>query len=90
MDSVPRRTAIWISGHAMKPWFYRSRNLSVLVATDVAARGLDIDALDCVSCPSGRRSGAHVHRSVKQGGRSKRGMALSLGTATKSAERLNV
>jgi len=56
-----------------------NRSLSVLVATDVAARGLDIDALDMViNVELARDSEIHVHRIGRTGRAGKRGVAVSL------------
>ncbi|WP_312245507.1 ATP-dependent RNA helicase DbpA [Stutzerimonas nitrititolerans] len=58
---------------------FANRSLSVLVATDVAARGLDIDALDMViSVELARDSEIHVHRIGRTGRAGKRGVAISL------------
>ncbi|MBK8973287.1 MAG: ATP-dependent RNA helicase DbpA [Hahellaceae bacterium] len=58
---------------------FSNRSLSVLVATDVAARGLDIDALDCViNFHLARDPEVHVHRIGRTGRAGERGVALSL------------
>jgi len=58
---------------------FANRSLSVLVATDVAARGLDIDALDMViNVELARDSEIHVHRIGRTGRAGKRGVAISL------------
>jgi len=58
---------------------FANRSLSVLVATDVAARGLDIDALDMViNVELARDSEIHVHRIGRTGRAGKRGVAVSL------------
>ncbi|WP_312702774.1 ATP-dependent RNA helicase DbpA [Stutzerimonas nitrititolerans] len=58
---------------------FANRSLSVLVATDVAARGLDIDALDMViNVELARDSKIHVHRIGRTGRAGKRGVAVSL------------
>ncbi|MCW3147412.1 ATP-dependent RNA helicase DbpA [Stutzerimonas stutzeri] len=58
---------------------FANRSLSVLVATDVAARGLDIDALDMViNVELARDAEIHVHRVGRTGRAGNRGMAISL------------
>ncbi|WP_312511600.1 ATP-dependent RNA helicase DbpA [Stutzerimonas nitrititolerans] len=58
---------------------FANRSLSVLVATDVAARGLDIDALDMViNVELARDSEIHVHRIGRTGRAGMRGVAISL------------
>ncbi|MCK9564111.1 MAG: ATP-dependent RNA helicase DbpA [Bacteroidales bacterium] len=58
---------------------FANRSLSVLVATDVAARGLDIDALDMViNVELGRNAETHIHRVGRTGRAGNKGMAISL------------
>jgi ATP-independent RNA helicase DbpA len=58
---------------------FANRSLSVLVATDVAARGLDIDALDMViNVELARDSEIHIHRVGRTGRAGEKGMAMSL------------
>jgi ATP-independent RNA helicase DbpA len=58
---------------------FANRSCSVLVATDVAARGLDISDLDCVIMYElSADPNAHVHRVGRTGRAGKRGLALSL------------
>ncbi|WP_260496139.1 ATP-dependent RNA helicase DbpA [Pseudomonas sp. J452] len=58
---------------------FANRSLSVLVATDVAARGLDIDALDMViNVELARDSEIHIHRVGRTGRAGAKGMAMSL------------
>ena len=58
---------------------FANRSLSVLVATDVAARGLDIDALDLViNVELARDAQVHVHRVGRTGRAGNRGIAVSL------------
>ena len=58
---------------------FANRSLSVLVATDVAARGLDIDALDMViNVELARDSEIHVHRVGRTGRAGEKGLAISL------------
>ncbi len=62
---------------------FANRSCSVLVATDVAARGLDIQALDAViNAEVSRNVETHVHRIGRSGrGHGKAGLALNLCTA---------
>jgi len=58
---------------------FANRSLSVLVATDVAARGLDIDALDMViNVELARDSEIHIHRVGRTGRAGRKGVAISL------------
>ncbi|EWC42209.1 ATP-dependent RNA helicase DbpA [Pseudomonas stutzeri] len=58
---------------------FANRSLSVLVATDVAARGLDIDALDMViNVELARDPEIHVHRVGRTGRAGNQGLAVSL------------
>ncbi|MDD1014120.1 ATP-dependent RNA helicase DbpA [Pseudomonas rubra] len=58
---------------------FANRSLSVLVATDVAARGLDIDALDMViNVELARDAEIHVHRVGRTGRAGEKGLAVSL------------
>lgn len=58
---------------------FANRSLSVLVATDVAARGLDIDALDMViNVELARDPEIHVHRIGRTGRAGNQGLAASL------------
>ena len=58
---------------------FANRSTSVLVATDVAARGLDIDALDMVlNVELARDSEIHVHRIGRTGRAGEKGVAISL------------
>ncbi|NQD93338.1 ATP-dependent RNA helicase DbpA [Pseudomonas sp. CrR25] len=58
---------------------FANRSLSVLVATDVAARGLDIDALDLViNVELARDSETHIHRVGRTGRAGAKGLAVSL------------
>ncbi|MBD9482932.1 ATP-dependent RNA helicase DbpA [Pseudomonas sp. PDM14] len=58
---------------------FANRSLSVLVATDVAARGLDIDALDMViNIELARDAEIHIHRVGRTGRAGAKGMAMSL------------
>jgi len=58
---------------------FANRSCSVLVATDVAARGLDISDLDCViNYELAADPSAHLHRVGRTGRAGKQGLALSL------------
>ncbi len=58
---------------------FASKSVSVLVATDVAARGLDIDALDAViNFHIPRDLEVHVHRIGRTGRAGSRGIACTL------------
>ena len=58
---------------------FANRSCSVLVATDVAARGLDIDALDMViNVELARDPEIHVHRVGRTGRAGNQGLAMSL------------
>ena len=58
---------------------FANRSLAVLVATDVAARGLDIAALDLViNVEPARDPETHTHRIGRTGRAGERGLALTL------------
>jgi len=58
---------------------FANRSSSVLVATDVAARGLDIDGLDLViNVELARDAEIHVHRVGRTGRAGEKGVAISL------------
>ncbi|MEK1939665.1 MAG: ATP-dependent RNA helicase DbpA [Pseudomonas sp.] len=58
---------------------FANRSCSILVATDVAARGLDIDALDMViNVELARDSEIHIHRVGRTGRAGEKGLAVSL------------
>ncbi|MBQ0800064.1 MAG: ATP-dependent RNA helicase DbpA [Porticoccaceae bacterium] len=58
---------------------FTNKSASVLVATDVAARGLDIDALDAViNYQIARDAEVHVHRIGRTGRAGNKGIACSL------------
>lgn len=60
---------------------FSNRSSSVLIATDVAARGLDIDELDMViNFEIARDTEVHVHRIGRTGRAGSNGMAISLYT----------
>ena len=62
---------------------FANRSVSVLVATDVAARGLDIDDLDAViNYHIARDPEVHVHRIGRTGRAGKKGAALTLFSAS--------
>jgi len=61
---------------------FANRSESILVATDVAARGLDIDALDAVfNYHIARETEVHVHRIGRTGRAGSTGIACSLYSA---------
>ncbi|GGK06820.1 ATP-dependent RNA helicase DbpA [Pseudomonas matsuisoli] len=58
---------------------FANRSLSVLVATDVAARGLDIEGLEAViNVELSRDPEVHIHRIGRSGRAGEKGLALSL------------
>lgn len=58
---------------------FANRSLSVLVATDVAARGLDIAGLEAViNVELSRDAEIHIHRIGRSGRAGEKGLALSL------------
>ncbi|MDE1464279.1 ATP-dependent RNA helicase DbpA [Spartinivicinus poritis] len=58
---------------------FANKSASILVATDVAARGLDIDALDAViNYQVARDSEVHVHRIGRTGRAGSKGIACTL------------
>ena len=58
---------------------FSNKSVSIIVATDVAARGLDIDSLDAViNYHTARDSQAHVHRIGRTGRAGNKGIACSL------------
>lgn len=60
---------------------FTNRSISVLVATDVAARGLDIDSVDAViNFEIARDLEVHVHRIGRTGRAGNTGMAITLFT----------
>jgi len=62
-------------------------SIQVLVATDVAARGLDVDDVDLVvNLHPARDADTHVHRVGRTGRAQRRGRALSLLTARDQAQ----
>jgi len=64
---------------------FANKSISVLVATDVAARGLDIDALDVViNYHISSDSEVHVHRIGRTGRAGSKGRACTLYTAKES------
>ncbi len=70
---------------------FANKSASILVATDVAARGLDIDDLDAViNYHIARDPEVHVHRIGRTGRAGKKGVALTLFSEKESyrAERL--
>jgi len=64
---------------------FANRSLSILVATDVAARGLDIEALDAVfNYQLARELESHIHRIGRTGRAGARGVACTLLTANET------
>ncbi|WP_462383018.1 ATP-dependent RNA helicase DbpA [Pseudomonas sp. Marseille-QA0892] len=58
---------------------FANRSLTVLVATDVAARGLDIEGLEAViNVELSRDPEVHIHRIGRSGRAGEKGLALSL------------
>jgi ATP-independent RNA helicase DbpA len=58
---------------------FANRSASVLIATDVAARGLDVDSLDAVfNFELPKQSDVYVHRIGRTGRAGKEGIAVSL------------
>ncbi len=58
---------------------FKDGSIKVLVATDVAARGLDIDAVDCVvNFDAPDEPDTYVHRIGRTGRAGKEGMAVSI------------
>jgi len=58
---------------------FANKSVSILVATDVAARGLDIDALDAViNYQLARDVEVHIHRIGRTGRAGSKGLALTL------------
>jgi ATP-independent RNA helicase DbpA len=58
---------------------FTNKSINVLVATDVAARGLDIDALDMViNFDMAREMEVHIHRVGRTGRAGNKGMACTL------------
>lgn len=61
----------------------RDGRIDILVATDVAARGIDVDGVDLViNYDMTRKGDEHVHRTGRTGRAGKQGTAISLVTAT--------
>ena len=58
---------------------FANRSLSLLVATDVAARGLDIKQLDAViNYDLAKESAVHIHRIGRTGRAGETGIALNI------------
>lgn len=70
---------------------FANKSASVLVATDVAARGLDIENLDAViNVQLARDSEVHVHRIGRTGRAGNNGLAFSLYTDKESYKKAQV
>lgn len=68
---------------------FRNQSTQVLVATDVAARGIDIADLDIVFCYDlPQKADIYVHRIGRTGRAGKRGLAVSFGSARERASRM--
>jgi ATP-dependent RNA helicase DbpA len=66
---------------------FRNRSTRVLVATDVAARGIDIEALDAVfNFELPQKPEIYVHRIGRTGRAGREGVALSLATPREAAK----
>jgi ATP-independent RNA helicase DbpA len=62
---------------------FAHKSISILVATDVAARGLDIDRLDLViNYQIARELDVHIHRIGRTGRAGEKGLAVTLYSAT--------
>lgn len=69
---------------------FDNKSISIVVATDVAARGLDIDALDLViNYQIARDLDVHVHRVGRTGRAGNKGLACTL-VSKKEAYKLNL
>ena len=69
----------WNSANVTNLLRFTNQSCSVLVATDVAARGLDIQTLDMViNVDVARDTEIHVHRIGRTGRSSEQGQALTL------------
>ncbi len=70
---------------------FRNRSLNILVATDVAARGIDIESLDLVvnyELPA--QPETYVHRVGRTGRAGNRGLAVSMVSAREGAKLENI
>ncbi len=68
---------------------FTHKSISAIVATDVAARGLDVEDLDLVvNFELSKDPEIHVHRTGRTGRAGKKGMAISLVSGSKEAFRL--
>jgi ATP-independent RNA helicase DbpA len=70
---------------------FRNRSVSILVATDVAARGIDVESLDLVvnyELPA--QSEIYVHRVGRTGRAGNRGLAVSLASVREGAKLENI
>jgi superfamily II DNA/RNA helicase len=60
---------------------FRAGNVSLLVTSDLAARGLDIPGLSCViALDTGEDPGPYIHRAGRVGRAGKRGLMITIGT----------
>lgn len=61
----------------------RDGSINVLIATDIAARGLDVEGIDLViNFDMARKGDVHVHRIGRTGRAGRKGLAISLISAT--------
>lgn len=70
---------------------FRNHSTRVLVATDVAARGIDVESLDAVfnyDLPS--QAEVYVHRIGRTGRAGKKGLAISLATSREKSKIQNI
>ncbi len=66
---------------------FRNQSTAILIATDVAARGIDIENLDLVvNVDLPAQPDVYVHRIGRTGRAGKRGLAVSLGSARERAK----
>ena len=72
--------AIWNNAIETSPLAqFANKSISILIATDVAARGLDVDNLDMViNYQLSRDPEVHVHRIGRTGRAGSKGMACNL------------
>lgn len=74
--------AIWGKMSGIKWWKIQNRNIDILIATDVAARGLDVDDIDAViNYDFPQDEEYYVHRIGRTGRAGKKGISISFVTA---------
>ena len=70
---------------------FRNSNVDILVATDVAARGIDIDGIDCViNFDVPNENELYVHRIGRTARAGKEGMALTIATSKTKGRILDI